>query len=400
MRIKGCAVPAGRNIAMGSSFRSVSIKTSSVKMTTLLRHWYHLFCATVWLALAFARASWYFKNRALHDLALPHPESLTSKEKRRLKHYFYGTTYLSAVFCILRGRTRTRREKHLFTNLAALAYFFDDLVDAFRGNDDSGILWQDNPEEYGHTADPRGLALHFLQNVYRELPPGDLAQFKDFMHRVFNVEVTKVIEKNNSNDLNDCNDLISITSEKGGYSVLMFRRILSNPLSLEEQEALFQFGYFVQLCDDIFDLWHDRQAGTATLATFFAEKNDVAGLRVFFEKQVGVVRGEFLNSSPASTSPPTPPLKGRGDVECAATMSRLPSLLGEGSGVGLTWGSARAAYAAIHFLVAITRVCLRHYEDLQKKHGTLPLDDRAAMVVDMERWGNRVRAARELLSEK
>ena len=53
--------------------------------------------------------------------------------------------------------------------------------------------------------------------------------------------------------------------------------------------------------------------------------------------------------------------------------------------------------ACVHFLVSITRVCLRHYADLQKKRGTLPLDDRAAMVVDMEKWDNRLRAMRELL---
>jgi hypothetical protein len=57
----------------------------------------------------------------------------------------------------------------------------------------------------------------------------------------------------------------------------------------------------------------------------------------------------------------------------------------------------RAGGAAVHYLVAVTRVCLRHYEDLQKKDGTLPLNDRAAMVVDMEKWENRLRAARELV---
>ncbi len=360
-------------------------------MTNTLRRFYHLFRATIWLTLAFARASWYFKNRALRDLALPHPESLTSKEKRRLKHYFYGTTYLSSIFCILRGRTRSHREKHLFTNLAALAYFFDDLVDAFREKDDTGIRWLDNPELYGQTADPRGLALHFLHNIYRELPPGDLAQFKDFMHRVFNVEMREMPDARFQ-----IPDLEKVTAEKGGYSVLLFRRVLENPLSAQEQDALFQFGYLIQLCDDIFDLWHDRQAGTTTLATFFAEKNDIAGLREVFEKQVSVVR-EAFNPTPVSTPPPTPPPKGRGDVERAATKSRLPSLSGEGPGVGLTRAKALTALAAIHFLVAVTRVCLRHYEDLQKKDGTLPLDDRAAMVVDMEKWGNRVRATKELL---
>ena len=42
--------------------------------------------------------------------------------------------------------------------------------------------------------------------------------------------------------------------------------------------------------------------------------------------------GRWLRTA---TSSPTPPLKGRGDVERSATMSRPPSLSGEGSGVGL-----------------------------------------------------------------
>ena len=133
---------------------------------------------------------------------------------------------------------------------------------------------------------------------------------------------------------------------------MLFRRVLAHPLPAGEQNVLFQFGYLIQLCDDIFDLWHDRQAGTITLATYWAEQNGMERLREIFENQVIVVR--------------------------------------ETLGVGST-------RAAIHFLVSITRVCLLHYADLQKKHGTLPLDDRAAMVVDMEKWHNRLRAVRELL---
>lgn len=348
----------------------------------LIRHWYNLFVATVWLALAFSRAAWYFKYRALKALALPNPELLSSKEKRRLQHYFYGTTYLSVVFCILRGYPRSRREKRLFTNLAALAYFFDDLVDAFRGRDKSGVLWQDNPEEYGRTADPSGLALHFLHNIYRELPAGDLEQFKDFMHRVFNVEAAgRQLEIRNWKL--EIADLLNITAEKGGNSVLLFRRVLTNPLSATEQEALFQFGYLVQLCDDIFDLWHDRQAGTLTPAVFFVERNDVAGLQQVFENQVDMVRRALAPSPPGFSK------GGRRTFFRALSKSSgrtTPSPPAGGPGG-----------AVVHYLVSITRVCLRYYEDLQKKHGTLPLDDRKQMVVDMEQWKNRVRAARELV---
>ncbi len=361
-------------------------------MIRLLRHWFYLVSATGWLALAFIRAALHVKTRILRDLALPHPETLSSGEKRRLQHYFYGTTYLSVVFCVLRGYPRTRREKHLFTNLAALAYFFDDLVDSFRAQDDSGVAWQDNPEQYGQTADPRGLALHFLYNIYRELPSGDLKQFKVFMHRVFNVETAGRQHPGNAGVA----EIERITAEKGGFSVLMFRRVLAHPLTEPEQEALFQFGYLVQLCDDVFDLWHDRKAGIVTLATHFAERNDVESLRQLFEKQVVVVR-KAISRAVCVNPTPDPSPNGRGEVLTVRSTSPLP--LGEGSGVGsrATAGGG-ATQAVIHFIVSITRVCLQHYADLQKKHGTLPLDNRAAMVVDMERWHNRLRAARELLT--
>lgn len=317
-------------------------------------HLFPLACTTVWLLLAFAQATWFFRFRALRVLALPHPDALTPAERRRLRHYLYGTTYLSVILCTLRGYPRHRREKRLFTNLAALAYFFDDLVDAFRGRDDTGVLWQDNPEAYGQAADERGLALHFLHHLYQELPPGDLAQFKDFMHRVFNTETAG---RQMDDDSLSINELAHITAEKGGYSVLLFRRVLANPLLATEQAALYQFGYLIQLCDDIFDIWHDRQAGVRTLATVFLEKNQVADLTTFFEKQARTVRTALHQLSPQ--------LHGR-----------------------MSW-------AAVYYLVTITRLCLRHYADLQQTHGTLPLDDRSKMVVDMGRWHYRWGAVRQ-----
>jgi hypothetical protein len=320
-----------------------------------MRHIYYLIRATIWLILAFVRAAWYFKYRALFDLALPHPESLNSKERRRLQHYFYGTTYLSIVFCSLRGRTRTRQEKHLFTNLAALAYFFDDLVDTFREQDDTGILWQDNPEKYGKTADERGLALHFLNNIYRELPDADLKEFQAFMHRIFNVETAGRQQKDVSKTLKS-DDLKNITAEKGGYSVLLFRRVLRHPLGDAEKKALYQFGYLIQLCDDIFDLWFDRNEGVATLATAMAQHGDLQHLTQLFEQQVYKTQQAFRQT-------PYP----NAQIETALHV--------------------------IHFIVSISRVCLKEYADLQKKHGTLPLDQRQLMVIDMERWKNRFRSA-------
>ncbi len=327
-----------------------------------MRHLYYLSRATLWLALAFIRAAWFFRFRVLQTLALPHPELLSSKEKRRLKHYFYGTTYLSVIFCSLRGSTRNVREKRIFTNLAALAYFFDDLVDTFRSQDTTGILWQDNPEKYGQTADERGLALHFLNNINQELPPSDLEEFRSFMHRVFNVETSGRQNKDASKTLSS-NELQHLTAEKGGYSVLLFRRVLQHPLDTAERNALYQFGFLIQLCDDIFDLWFDKNEGIATMATAATQHGDLRHLVQRFEQQVQTTREAFRRT-------PYP----RKNIE---TTLRV-----------------------VHFLVSITRVCLMEYTELQKKHGTLPLHERHLMVVDMERWRNRIRSAVLLLRDE
>ena len=58
---------------------------------------------------------------------------------------------------------------------------------------------------------------------------------------------------------------------------------------------------------------------------------------------------------------------------------------------------SRTTLGAIHVLTAITRTCLLHYQELEKKHGHVPILDRQMMVVDMEKWKNRIRALNFML---
>ena len=341
-----------------------------------IRHWFFLVPATLRLAWVFLRAWYFFRRKALGILDLPQHQELSSKEKRRFKHYFYGVSYLSAIFGALRGQLRTRRERERFTHLAALAYFFDDLVDACRNSQPSGENWLDNPEAYGKIADERGLALHFLQSVYTLQTPAQRTVFQQYMHRVFNVEVQGRQWGNAEYGVRNAElgsvewgnaeggrrkaefeaAILRITAEKGGCSVLLFRSLLDNPISGPEENALYQFGALIQLCDDIFDLWFDVQAGTATAASICAASGNIQGLNELFEAQVNA---------------------------CKAAIQKLPR--------------PHLAWAMIFFLIAITRVCLQHYADLEQQFGKIPLTDRKLLVVDMERWTNRLRAAKSLL---
>jgi hypothetical protein len=318
-----------------------------------ISHGYYLLQASYRLLLGMGQAALYFKKQGIADLALPPALTLNSKSMRRLKHYFYGVNFLAVVFDTYRGAQRTATEKKRFTQLAALAYFFDDLVENFRHRDDSGILWQDNPEIYGQTADPTGMALHFLHVLYEDLGTEKAALFREQIHRVFNAETAAAAAQGSPSVA----ALSAGTREKGAASVLSFRYLIDDKLLSEEYLFISEFGYLIQLCDDIFDIWMDHQKGISTLPLVLMQKGAVTELVQIFENQVLVTHSA-----------------------CMADTRKAHRLRAR------TW-------AEVHFLVTITRVCLKHYGKLQKKHGTLPLHNRALMVVDMEKWHNRFRAA-------
>ena len=321
-------------------------------------HWIFLFRAGFNLIFAFGRASAYFRRQARSDLSLPANGVWPERQNRRWKHYFFGTTFLAAVFCLLRGYSRNGAEKRRYSQLAALACFFDDLADTFRHHDGSAVP-PGNPEQYGQAADPGGTAVHLLHTLYRDLPPENLPEFKTYLHRVFQLETDG---KQQNGQALPLEELQRLTAEKGGCSVLLFRRLLDNSFSETEKEALFQFGALIQLCDDIFDLWFDRQNGVATLATLLSEQNNLPLLQQYFNRQTAATIHAFRQT-------PYPRLH------------------------------VETALRAVHFLVSITRVCLDHYRDLQKKRGTLPLGKRRDMVVDMEQSGNRLRATLKLFNK-
>lgn len=318
-----------------------------------LTHLLSLFFPTLRLTGTFVGAWWYWRTKAAETVGQRVFESMTGKEKRRFKHYFYGTTYLAGLFGLLHGRRRAAGEKSLFLHLSALAYFFDDLVDTIHRHPPPP-----EPEEFGKQHDDaRGLALHFLNILYEKVPADRLELFKALIDRVFRLESAG--RQQHVHGMSET-ELAALTAEKGGCSVMLFRTVFGAPLSEQEITLWFCFGHFIQLCDDVFDLWFDLRDGTATLATYFAEKNRIADLVQCFEKQVTDMREAFCHS-------------------------------------GCRPRGIRRAEKAAHFLVAITRVCLQHYSDLQKNGGTLPLESRRQLVVDMERWPNRRRAALELL---
>lgn len=308
------------------------------------------------LALGFWRAHRYFKQKELRALSLPADVELSTAEEKRIKHYFWGTSFLSIVFCTLRGYKRTPDEFTQYMNLAALTALFDDLVDEFRKKNGSNVQ-NDTLENYCSVADSRGLILYLLKNNTDKLPPQYYAEFRGYIDKIFHIEV----EGQQSSDKNKTfEDIKNTTRNKGGFSVLLYRRIQSPDLNEAERTALFEFGYLVQLCDDILDVYFDIQDDVMTMPRFLLSEKRVDDLADLLEKQVEMTR-LYLDKMPYRHS------------------------------------RIQVVYHILLLFVAIARLGIDNQRFLLEKYGDLRLASRRELVLDMALWRNRGRLLGKLL---
>lgn len=316
------------------------------------QHFRGLLVAMIQLAGGYLHALYYWHTSKFAIWNLPAGMRLSNLEKRRIRHYFFGVTYLSAIFCALRHQQLRASERSVLTRLSALAAFFDDLVEAQAG----GTTRSGSVDTFGRRADERGIARHLLREVYEAVPSSHHATFQTYLNRVFEAEIQAQQGENNSPEQDQ---LFYMTAEKGGCSVLLFRSLLRPLPGAEETAALQAFGCLIQLSDDIFDLWFDHRDGIATVATHLAVAGRVGELSELFEGQYRQTRQAFLS-------------------------------------INLPAQQVQRALKMVQVLVAITHTGLSHYRQLEKQHGVVPIHDRQMMVVDMEKWSNRIRAARFL----
>jgi hypothetical protein len=323
----------------------------------MLRHWFFLGIVFFRLFCTFIPALWRFRFRLEALLALPSTSVFSKTELKRIRHYYLGTSYLSVLFCSLRGSSRTQRERQLFFDLSALAAFFDDLVDEQRTVFRHGlVMTPTDPVAFAQSSDDRNIGLHLYQKLLQSIPPENLSAFQEYLQRLFALELAGQQKDSETN----FPAIEQLTAEKGACAVLLFRCMLQPLPGEQETKAWREFGYLIQLSDDIFDLWFDRQKNVVTPATLLAERNQTGVLEALFEAQL---------------------------ARCSRAFSEVP----------VPGYCIKQAWAGVHALVAITRTCLFRYKQLAVRQGQLPLENRKLMVVDLEKWPNILRAMRFLL---
>ena len=124
-----------------------------------------------------------------------------------------------------------------------------------------------NQRLHGIDVEPHG---HIERQLFRLVEMFELQYDRQVFHDVYESLYaiqrgqTRSLSLSKDNSLSD-KEILSICFEKGGASVLADGFLVAGNLSHEQQQALFGYGVYLQLLDDIQDVKEDTGANTNTM---------------------------------------------------------------------------------------------------------------------------------------
>ncbi len=189
---------------------------------------------------------------------------LSPADLKKIRLY-YGNAVPSILghgFSILRGAKLSLKERRALTFLGAATGVYDDFFD-----DDH------TPTHHieALTLNPsKAIALnqreHFFVKCF-SIALDNCISRDNLTNRALNVYRAQVQSLSQARSTLSEETIQSITLNKGGVSLLFYREVLENPMNPEEAELLNVIGGLMQLENDIFDTYKDREAGIQTLPT-------------------------------------------------------------------------------------------------------------------------------------
>ena len=213
----------------------------------------------------------------LKQAMLKNDGSLDEDDLKKITGY-YGLAVpaiLGESFCALRGFPMTEKERGASTCQGAITGLFDDFFDKDFLEEE---IIKDRINEQAATSVKKSNEKLFeifyneaLQNVPRR------EQMKNKLIDVYHAQVDSLEQKEFINK----ERLLAITLYKGGASLQFYRSAFEHPLAPGEDELMYKAGGIMQLANDVFDVYKDREAQIKTLVTTATKIKDV---RVLFSK--------------------------------------------------------------------------------------------------------------------
>ena len=184
-----------------------------------------------------------------------------SKYFSRGRQYVKSFGLLGLSFEYLIGRKLSVPEIKRIILLAHFAPVYDDLFDRMNTPKERIIQLIKSPESITPKNEEEQLFLSFYQPVYDELKSE-----VDFINYFLKLTEAQEQSKQQAKGNLTFEQINQITRNKGGFSSLLLRSLIREPISENEKEGLYQLGAMSQYMDDIFDWYDDYYENRLTIA--------------------------------------------------------------------------------------------------------------------------------------
>lgn len=190
--------------------------------------------------------------------------SIDENDLKKITGY-YGLAVpaiLGEAFCALRGEPMTTKERMASTCQGTMTGLGDDFFDRQRLSEQGVKDFIEKPELFtGNTASEK-LFLNFYKTALANAPqPAKMQQ------QIYKVFYAQLLSKQQDVPGSSSDIIKDITILKGAESLLYYRTAFVHSLTNGEQKMLYNLGGLMQLSNDIFDVYKDRQSGVSTLVT-------------------------------------------------------------------------------------------------------------------------------------
>lgn len=191
---------------------------------------------------------------------------------------------VNEVFVGLFNRSISKKEKELNVKYFLMTALYDDLIDRQLMDTQTLNDLFYHPEKAKPTS--------FNEKVLVKLHLDLLNQVPDNKTYWETIEQIHKAQKDSAQQFDPqitFDKMLDITKRKGGYSLLMCRHYLKDPIHKEIDDCWYTFGGLIQMTNDLYDTYKDTQEGISTFA------NRQTGIEIIKETYQNQ-KSEFLES--------------------------------------------------------------------------------------------------------
>lgn len=212
----------------------------------------------------------------LEDFKRTNEHDLTEEDFEKITFYYgLAVPVIGELYCLLRGFKISHAERTTLTYLGGTTGLFDDSFDKTGTSKEHLKELINNPslELARNTRDK--LLIKFYLKALNQSP--FVTRIKQAANSVFDAQVQS---KKQTDIATSAQEIVDITHQKGGASILFYRAALEGEINETEQKLLLNIGFIGQLENDLFDIYKDREDGIRTMATI---SKSITALRSQYE---------------------------------------------------------------------------------------------------------------------